>query len=317
MDIQTVTSRLYSLYSQNRLGHAYILTGSDMATCVAAAKSVLAVLFCSEAGASGAACGTCVGCLSLANGNHVGVAWLQPDGASLKIAQMRTAMRQDTRMISGVSLQVAVLEQAHKLTIEATNAMLKWVEEPGEHRLFLFLTTSPASMLATLRSRCVQLRVEETSLEAGAVDPAFLWAPLKSADDPARFAESVELVLELGRYCAIGEQRAWHLVFDRIAKMNYSTDELATFVDALSAYFRDLAAIACGSQPLVFAERARAMEDIAVRRSASDFARCAVMTAGLRRRFPSHVSGVAALESLAITLVDEAFRAREAGGGSS
>ncbi len=302
MDIQTMTSRLYRLYIQNRLGHAYILAASDMSTCKAAAASVLASLFCSEVGAGGESCGSCAGCLKLASGNHVGVAWLQPDGASLKIAQMRTAWRQDTRMISGVSLQAVVLEQAHKLTIEATNAILKWVEEPGEHRLFLFLTTSPASLLATLRSRCVLLRVEGLSHERGTVDPASLWAPLQSASDPDRFAESVELVLELGRYCATGEHRAWHLVFDKIAKMNYSTDEMSAFVDALAAYFRDLAAIACGSQPMVFADRAVSLEDIAVHRPVLDFARCATLTAGLRRRFPSHVNAVAALESLVITL---------------
>lgn len=299
-----MTSRLYRLYAQNRLGHAYILAGSAMATCMAAASSVLASLFCAAHGPGGEPCATCADCRSLASGNHMGVAWLQPDGASLKIAQMRAAMRQDTRLISGVSLQAVVLEQAHKLTQEAANAVLKWVEEPGEQRLFLFLTTSPASMLTTLRSRCMLLRVEGASLERGVVDPAALWAPLQSAGDSKRFAESVELVLELGRHCANGELRAWHLAFDRIAKMNYSADEMSAFVDALAAYFRDLAAMACGSQPAVFADLATSLEDEAARRPVADFARYAAVTASVRRRFPSHVNAAAALESLVITLGD-------------
>ncbi|PWI57527.1 hypothetical protein [Sulfoacidibacillus thermotolerans] len=306
MDATEIANKMRRLHDLHRLGHAYILLGESLTVLRQTAHQIVQGLYCSRVSPSGDACQTCDECLRIASGNHLGMTWIAPDGASLKIAQMRSAWSADTRKASGVTLRMIVVEDAQKLTVEATNAILKWVEEPGENRLFLFLTVSLAALLPTLRSRCALLRIDKNSLNLQETDDDGLFAlwPNKEEEDgdfakvQAQFADALSLVLELGQSLATQEPHGWHAVADRFAKMNFKAEQGYAIVDLLIAYFRDLIAVSCSQPVSHFRAQIRQLQHVAKGEQIDHYARIAVELGALRRRLSSHVQVATALEAV-------------------
>ncbi len=312
MNKHEMAIRMGKLYDIHRLGHAYLLLGEHPSFLVETVQLITEVLFCKKALVHGEACHQCDECIRIASGNHLGISWLKPDGASLKIAQMRAAWSADTRKENGVKLRVIVVEDAHKLTPEATNAILKWVEEPGENRLFLFLTISLSAILPTLRSRCAILRMDHRGMETPqeARDPLLsLWEEVdKETDDEKnmlKFADTVALVLKLGQSIAKQDPHAWHFIAERFAKMNYSTAQANVIVDLFSAYFRDLIAVACSLPVSYYTAHSEQLQKVAQASQVDRYARIALEMSTLRRRLASHVQIVTALEAVFIRVQRE------------
>ncbi len=229
---------------------------------------------------------------------------LSPDGASIKIAQMRSALRSDMRKASGTPMSIIVFQDAHKLTVEAGNAILKWVEEPFDGRLFLFLTHSPSSLLPTLQSRCVKLVVEndDEDMLASGTDDASLASRFGMSGDPGRFAEIMNLVLEWVNAWATSGNKVWHTVFDRMGKMNLNSDESLIVVDLFIAALRDVSAVSVGGAPKVYVmhkERILKLAQSPFSKKCADFA---VRLSALRRRLQSHVNMQLAIEAMMIEM---------------
>lgn len=313
MLISETAKRMRYLYDVNRLGHAYLLLGEHSSLLVETAKQMAHMLFCEHVTPEGEACGVCDDCLRLNSDNHMGVYWIRPDGASLKIAQMRTALSADTRKANGVKMRIIVIEDAHKLTPEATNAILKWVEEPGLNRIFLFLTVSLSAILPTLRSRCAVLRIDRRDTDAVfemSKNPLFtLWSEVDDEADKEkseiRFADTVSLVLELGQSMARKEVQGWHVIAERFAKMNYSPPEAYAVVDLLIAYFRDLIAVTCASPIVYFTNQTDQLKKVAQSDRVSLYARCALEIGNLRKLLASHVQMITALEAVVLRIQRE------------
>lgn len=279
-------ARLRALLDQDRLGHAYIVTGEDAEVVSGTVRRIGEALLCARPGLDGAACGACAECLRVNSDNHSGLTSLTPDGASLKLAQLRQIKRSDERMLSGSALHIVILYSADRLTLEAANSILKWMEEPHPGRLFLLATTAPSALLQTIRSRCFTIRVH-----AGAARRAAL---------PQQTAAAVELdaaVLAVAAAVAQQPDVAWHLAAEKLAKMDFGPDGWLRFAERWMACARDIAAVASGLSPVAFAadaERLRGLADvIGVRKAVA----MAMRAADLRRRLMSHVNPVSALEA--------------------
>ncbi len=105
----------------------------------------------------GDACGHCPQCCKIAESEHVDVATISPDGQFIKIGQMR-GMSSDAqfRPYEG-RRRVFILDEAHRLKMEAANSILKILEEPPSTSLIILVTSKPYSLIETIRSRCQML----------------------------------------------------------------------------------------------------------------------------------------------------------------
>ncbi len=138
--------------STNRVGHAYLFTGSRGTGKTSAARIFAKALNC-EQGPAPVPCNECEICQSIASGDDIDV--LEIDGASNRGIDEIRQLRQNVGIRpSRARLKIHIIDEVHMLTREAFNALLKTLEEPPEHVKFIFCTTDPNKIPVTILSRC-------------------------------------------------------------------------------------------------------------------------------------------------------------------
>ncbi len=105
-------------------------------------------------------CDQCRSCKKCEAGVHPDVIWVSPDGAFIKIAQVRDVQNRLRFPPFEGFKRLTILEEAQNLTEEAGNALLKILEEPPGDNLFILLTPEPQMILTTLASRCCHVRFQ-------------------------------------------------------------------------------------------------------------------------------------------------------------
>ncbi len=147
-----ITDVLKNGVQTGRLGQAYLFCGPRGIGKTSCARILAKALNC-EKGLTVDPCGTCPSCVSIASGNSFDV--LEIDGASNRgIDEIRT-IRENVKFAPSYGrYKVYIVDEVHMLTSEAFNALLKTLEEPPEHVKFIFATTDPNKVPATIISRC-------------------------------------------------------------------------------------------------------------------------------------------------------------------
>jgi DNA polymerase-3 subunit delta' len=154
--------------ARQRLAHAYLFHGEDAigkrttAVCFAQALLCERPFDTSLADTSLDACGVCRSCQHITARTHPDYFVIEPDPElatpQIKIEQIREIEQQILyRPLIG-ERKICMIDEADRLTIGAANALLKTLEEPPDHSLFLLISSRPASLPATIRSRCQALR---------------------------------------------------------------------------------------------------------------------------------------------------------------
>ena len=144
---------------QNKVSHAYILNGQR-----GSGKKMLAKLFAMTLQCeSGAAepCGECRSCIQANNGNQPDIITVKHEKpASISVDDVRTQINGDI-MIKPYSspYKIYIVPEADLMTVQAQNAILKTIEEPPEYAVIFLLTENADSLLPTIRSRCVMLKL--------------------------------------------------------------------------------------------------------------------------------------------------------------
>lgn len=152
--MQPVVMKIFSKsVRENRLSHGYLLEGASGTGKKRTALWLAQSLFCLEATETELACGECANCTRIASHNHPDVHLLEPDGASIKIDQVRALKQELSKRGMESDRKVVIIYDAEKMTVQSANSLLKFIEEPEGGLLLLFLTTNPAQILPTIQSR--------------------------------------------------------------------------------------------------------------------------------------------------------------------
>ena len=147
-----VTKTLRNAIESDRIGHAYLFSGPRGVGKTTTARILAKALNC-ENGPTSDPCMECDACARIAAGGHLDV--LEIDGASNRGIDEIRELREKARYSAAEGgYKIYIIDEVHMLTREAFNALLKILEEPPDKVIFIFATTEPRKVPATILSRC-------------------------------------------------------------------------------------------------------------------------------------------------------------------
>ena len=240
---------------QNKVSHAYILNGQR-----GSGKKMLANLFAMtlqcESGRP-EPCGECHSCMQANSGNHPDIITVRHEKpASISVDDIRTQMNGDI-MIKPYSspYKIYIVPEADLLTVQAQNALLKTIEEPPEYAVIFLLTENADSLLPTIRSRCVMLKLRNIKDK---LVKKYLMEQLRIPDYQAdlcaafaqgnigraimlakseHFNEIKEEAIQLLKYI---DEMELHEVVSAIKEIGKYKLEITDYLDIITIWYRDV-----------------------------------------------------------------------------
>jgi DNA polymerase-3 subunit delta' len=304
-----------------RLAHAYLFLGPEGAgmleTAVYFAKGILC-----EQKEGKSPCGECIHCRRVDSGNHPDLVFLEPAGQSIKIQQIRDIQKSFSLKAMESSYKVYVLTRADLLTPEASNALLKFLEEPATPVVAILLANRKASLLPTVISRCQIMPFHRVS--AGSVQEALqneglsaenarLLSHVKESIDSARkfsehekFAEILNLVVQLSEEVKSSRGNPLFLIQDKISKPGWANDEVESFLDCLAWWYRDLLNMTLQLQDrIVYHNQISRVQSQAASYRSDRLVHMVEIVLSAKKRLQSHANQQLVLEQMVLQLQGE------------
>ena len=240
---------------QNKVSHAYIMNGQRGSGKKLLAKLFAMTLQC-ETGSTDP-CGECKSCIQAHNNNQPDIITIRHEKpASISVDDIREQLNGDI-MIKPYSspYKVYIIPEADLLTVQAQNALLKTIEEPPEYAVIFLLTENADSLLPTIRSRCVMLKLRNIKdklvkkylmeqLEVpdyqAEVCAAFAQGNIGRAILLAKsehFNEIKEEAIQLLKYI---DEMELHEIVSAIKEINKYKLEVTDYLDIITIWYRDI-----------------------------------------------------------------------------
>ena len=161
LDLGDVGESLKKILSKKSIPHAFLFAGPKGTGKTSAARILAKMVNCES---KNPPCGNCDQCLSIDKGNNLDV--IEMDAASHRGIDDVRILR-DAVKLTPVSAKkkIYIIDEAHMLTTEASNALLKTLEEPPEHVIFILATTNPEKLIDTIRSRTTYIPFRKAKSE--------------------------------------------------------------------------------------------------------------------------------------------------------
>lgn len=163
LDIPEAREALKKIVESGNIPHAFLFSGPKGIGKTSAARILAKIINCERPKESNS-CNECSQCTSIMKGNNLDV--IELDAASHRgIDDVRT-LRDAVKLAPTKSKKkIYIIDEAHMLTTEASNALLKTLEEPPEHVVFILATTNPEKLIETIRSRTVNIAFRKAKPE--------------------------------------------------------------------------------------------------------------------------------------------------------
>ncbi len=159
-----ITQTLLNAIKQDRIHHAYIFSGPRGVGKTTSARLLAKALNCLNPDENGEPCSTCEACTAITSGRSMDV--VEIDGASNNSVEDIRALRDNAKYppVNG-KYKLYIIDEVHMLSTSAFNALLKTLEEPPKHLVFIFATTEPHKVLPTILSRCQRFDFRRMQIE--------------------------------------------------------------------------------------------------------------------------------------------------------
>ena len=155
-----LTKHFAKLIRENKLVHAYLLSGAEGTGKIELAKWIAKGIFCLNS-QNGVPCLKCSECNRIENNNHPDVVTIMPDGLSIKVEQIRYLKSEFNKSGVESDRKVFIIQDAQKMSIGAANSLLKFLEEPSGNITAFLLTSEPQKLLPTIISRCQEVEMQQ------------------------------------------------------------------------------------------------------------------------------------------------------------
>lgn len=163
IDIADVRESLSKIVHSGKIPHAFLLSGPKGIGKTSAARILAKAINC-EKPLKKEGCGKCDQCQSIAKGVNIDV--IELDAASHRGIDDARMLRDAVKLSPArAKNKVYIIDEAHMLTAEASNALLKTLEEPPEHVYFILATTNPEKLIPTIRSRVTNILFRKATVE--------------------------------------------------------------------------------------------------------------------------------------------------------
>lgn len=159
---EAIREHLHAAIVRKTVSHAYLFEGMAGVGKKTMAMEFIKALLCTEPQVDHMACGRCSSCITMESGNQPDVIWIgRGEKNTIGVKTIREQLVQDISIMPYQSThKVYVITEAHTMTPEAQNALLKTLEEPPPYALIILLAESSTAFLPTVLSRVIQLRFQ-------------------------------------------------------------------------------------------------------------------------------------------------------------
>lgn len=134
-----------------KTSHSYLFVGIDGIGKKMIAKEFAKMLMCLD---ENKYCNKCKSCIEFDTNNNPDFFYIEPDGNSIKIEQIREVQRKVAEKPVISNKKIFIINDAEKMTVEAQNCLLKTLEEPPEYITIILITSNENNLLTTIKSRC-------------------------------------------------------------------------------------------------------------------------------------------------------------------
>jgi DNA polymerase-3 subunit gamma/tau len=261
-----VTTTLRNAIANNRVAHAYIFSGPRGVGKTTTARIFAMALNCKENKGKGSCglcrpCGTCDSCKEISSGTNLDV--IEIDGASNRGIDEVRSLRENIKFApTRGKYKIYIIDEVHMLTEEAFNALLKTLEEPPTHAIFIFATTRPYKVPSTIISRCQRFDFKRLTVNEIAgklreiaksekleIEEEALYTVARAAEGAMRDAESMldQLVsfcgkkIDTGSAASLSGTVGQDVLFDFTDKViNKDTPGILKLVDVMISGGKDI-----------------------------------------------------------------------------
>ena len=313
---ETAKQLLQSSLRRQEISHAYIFSGPPGSGQMEMAMAFVQALFCTRGGDD--ACGECLECRKVLHGNHPDLFTIKPDGATIKIEQIRDLQRIFSYRSESGNPKAYIIDEAEKMTVQAANSLLKFLEEPPSPAVAILLSDNGRALLPTIQSRAqwvpfspvnpetmLQILANEgfsTTLARSAVHLAAGLGPCRDLIQQNWFAEVRNVVLQLGKEIA-GRGGSPIITAQQMLFKSGLTDHLDMLFSLFHLWFKDMIhALYHKHDQIVFIDELQFINQHCTSRSAEQWIEAMALAAESKKKLRQHMNANLCVEQFLIAV---------------
>jgi DNA polymerase-3 subunit delta' len=272
---ELIKQSMVSSVSLGRVSHAYIICGPAGSGKRLLANAFGKAILCGAYGS--ASCGLCKSCKTYDTGNNPDAVFITPQKQTLGVKEVREDILENLSILPYESdKRVYIINDAHKMTPAAQNAMLLTLEDGPEFAVFMLLADGLGSFLPTLLSRCIQYKIQPLSediirshlasngissgkaqIAAGFAHGSLGRALALAGDED--FMALRSFVLDLAHRLDTGKMDIPE-IFAAAKSLEQYKDQIFVILDILKFHYRN--GLLCGNNPVIAINKIHAIDDI-------------------------------------------------------